>query len=233
MNRRQPRCTVCGPHAGGVFCVLAGAHLERLDQTKTVQHYEKGQVLFYEGHNPFGIHCIYSGRIKLYKHGPRGETQVIRLLGKGEVMGFRALVAREPYAASAEAIEPATSCFISRETLFDIIRESPALAMELMTKLAKELRISEEQAVKLSHESVPRRLAGLLMWLLEAESPANRRNKRIALPLQRTEMAQMIATTPETLSRVLHDFERDGYIELTRSSIVLKDAPKIEKLTNK
>lgn len=233
MNRHQPRCTVCGPHAGGVFCTLAGGHLERLDRNKSVQNYERGQVLFYEGHAPFGVHCVYSGRIKLYKQGRRGDSQVIRILGKGEVIGFRALVSGEPYAASAEAIEPAVTCFISRETLFDVIRESPELAMALMAKLARELRVSEEQAIELSQEAVPRRTAGLLMWLLEAETPANRSKNLIALPLQRNEMAQMIGTTPETLSRVLHDFERRGLIELTRSRITLKNPAGLDRLAGR
>src|SRR4030065_1515082 len=135
MVKRQPRCPICGVRAGSVFCKLAGPQLTKLDKEKTVHEYQRGQVIFYEGNTPLGIYCIYSGRVKLYKTGRRGKQQVIRVLGPGDTMAYRALLSNEPCSSTAMAIEPTTICVISKQTLFNLLKQSQELAIQFLMKL--------------------------------------------------------------------------------------------------
>lgn len=214
-----PRCSTCGARDQGLFCSLTGSHLLKLDRQKIAHEYQRGQVIFYEGNPPLAVYCVYSGVIKLYKSGKNGKKVLIRLLGPGEIVGYRALVANELYAATAEAVVDTTICTISKETIELILKNDSEITMRLMAKLAAELRISEEQMVTRTQDPVRQRTARFLLWLLENHDPPSKKANKITLPLLREEMAQMIGTTPETLSRVLREFSDRGLIALDRKDI--------------
>ncbi len=143
----SPHCTACAARSRGLFSSLTGAQLLKLDRTKTAHEYSRGQVIFYEGNPPLAVYCISSGVVKLYKTGKRDKKVVIRLLGAGETLGFRAVIANEPYAATAEAAEKTTVCAIPREIFDEVIRNDTDTAFRLISKLAAELRISEDEFV--------------------------------------------------------------------------------------
>jgi CRP/FNR family transcriptional regulator len=220
--KRQPFCAACGHTARGLFCSLAGEHLEHIDRHKTVRHYRRGQPVFHEGDPPDTLYCIYSGLVRLYKIGQRDEEIVIRLLRAGDVMGYRPMLANEPIAASARAIEDTTICLITRSAIFAVLRDSPDLALTLMGKLAVELRVSEDEMVARVSRTAAQRVARFLLWLMSGFPQANDPHN-IDLPLRREDMAHIIGTTPETLSRVLHDFARRGILHLDRRSIRVRD----------
>jgi len=230
MPNNELHCAICGQRSSGVFCGLAEEHVELLDHEKVVYTYDRGQALFYEGHSATTIYSIYAGRIRLFKIGRKDEETTIRLLGPGDVVGYRAMLAGEPYAATAEAIETATVCAISRDTLFKLLKQSPELAMEMLARLSRELRTSEDQMIALLQESVRQRTARLLLWLADQGNAGER--GAIDLPLQRKELAQMVGTTPETLSRTLRHFSDRGLIEVSRDKILIRNAVPLKRLAH-
>ena len=214
-----PRCGKCRPRAGGLFGGLSGPLTIKLDLEKTAHEYDRGQVIFYEGTPPLAIYCIHSGIVKLYKSGKSGTHIMIRILGPGEVMGYRALLAGESYAATAEAVDTTTVCTITRDTIDELLKSDPKLILRLLSKLATELRISEDQMVTRLQEPVRQRTARFLLWLRESLRDGLRRTNTIGVPLLREEMAQMIGTTPETFSRTLRGLSREKVIEYDRKSL--------------
>ncbi len=223
MKKLSPKCTVCGSHPGSIFCNLAGSHLKRLEQEKIVREFQKGEVIFYEGNQPYELYWICSGSVKLYKLGPKGEPLVLRLLGPGDIFGYRALLAEEPYAATAKALENTDICSISKETLLDLLHHSPELTLQLLKKLAKELRTSEEHMLEIAQETVRERTARLLVFLLQGSKENLKSDVPLKVPLLRKEMAEMIGTTPESLSRTLHYLAERGILKLTRSEIYVRN----------
>jgi CRP-like cAMP-binding protein len=176
-------------------------------------------MVLQEGDHPTAVHCVYSGTLILFRVGRQDEEVVLRLVQPGDVIGYRALVAGEPLAASARAAEDATTCAITKGALLHLIRTSPELTMQLMAKLATELRVSEDLMVSRVLETVAQRVARFLVWMqsgLSMEVPAS---QAIRIPIRRNEMADVIGTTPETLSRILHDFDRRGIVVLERQII--------------
>lgn len=216
-----PRCSTCGARDQGLFCSLTGSHLLKLDRQKIAHEYERGQIIFYEGNPPLAVYCVCSGVVKLYKTGKNDKRVLIRLLGPGEIIGYRALVANEPYAATAEAVEETTICTISKEALESFLKDDFEITMRLMAKLASELRISEDQMVTRTQDPVRQRTARFLLWLLDNLQPQSRKANKISVPLLREEMAQMIGTTPETLSRILREFANQGILALDRKNIAV------------
>ena len=225
-----PHCTACAARTRGLFSSLAGAQLLKLDRTKVAHEYSRGQIIFYEGNPPLAVYCVSSGVVKLYKAG-RGEKKVvIRLLGPGETLGFRAVIAGEPYAATAEAVEKTTVCAIPQEVFDDVIRNDADTAFRLIAKLAAELRISEDEFVSRVQLSVAQRVARFLLWSLETLQKPSKTSNRITLPLLREEIAQMVGTTPETLSRVFRDLSDRKILKLDRKAIVVANPRALRRL---
>ncbi len=148
-------------------------------------------------------------------------------------MGYRALFANEPYAATAEAVETTTTCGIPKTTLFALLEKSPQLSFQILKKLSKELRTSEEKMLSLVQESVKQRTARLLLSFWEKSGGNLRIEAQIRVPLLRKEMSQIIGTTPETFSRTLHHFAQRGIVRLTRSEIFLTNLEALQMLAPK
>jgi len=225
-------CGLCGNAADNLFCGLTRELQNQIEQSSSIQTFRRGQTLFQQGSPASAVHCIRSGRIKLYKTTRRGDRQVLRLLGAGDIVGFRALLAEEPYAASAEVLIDTTACLIPRQLLSDLLRQSPEFGLSVMAKLAVELRISEDQLLAMVQHTVKERAASLLLSLIEPP-PEGKGNGEFKLTrLRRGELAQIIGTTPESLSRTLRHFADRDLIRMDRVDIVITNRPALEQLAN-
>jgi len=230
MDKQEIYCALCDLRSSGLFGALEEELLDQVDKAKTVHSYQARQVIFHEGTPPLAIYCIRTGRVKIFRSTNRGEEQVIRILGPGDTFGHRPLLANEPYAASAEAIEETEICVLPKQVLLALLAQSPKLAFELLKRLSKELRVSEDLLLELSQRTVKQRSAGLLLMFLEHCGERVEEGVRLAIPIQRKEMAQMVGTTPETFSRTLHDLAEAGVIILSRSEIVVRSETSLRKI---
>ncbi|MFH1144900.1 MAG: Crp/Fnr family transcriptional regulator [Candidatus Eisenbacteria bacterium] len=226
--RKVRSCAACGRKGSGRFCELAEERKSLFRSPRTIVRYAPGQAIFQQGQPPFAIYCLVSGAAKVYKSAEGGRRVLIRVLGPGEMLGYRAVLADEPYAATAEAIKPTTACVITRENLFELLRCSPDLGRRLLAKVARELRISEEQLLTFATDPARRRLARLLLLLLKSADVPLRTGSLVPRDYLRTEMAQMIGTAPETLSRALRLLARQGILRVTRAEIRVADPGRLK-----
>jgi len=185
--------------------------------------FRRGQLVFYAGALAHALYIVRSGRVKVFRTSRNGDEQVLRLLGPGEILGYRALLANEPYYASAEAVEDSVLCIIAAAALRGLLSEVPELALDLLAKMARELRISEDLMMDLIHRPVRQRAARLLLLLLEDNRGAADPAQIPTHQLRRQDMARMIGTTPETFSRVLRRFAQEGIVALARDRIRIRD----------
>lgn len=226
-NRVPPDsgCGACdGTDRGSHRCLLSrwDPGLHPLDTaTRT---YNSRQLVFQEGHPPNAVYCLQEGTIKLWKLGASGEELIIRILGPGSLLGYRAVLVGEPYAASAESIGTSSVCCIAAENFMNALRTSTQASLSLLILLAKELKVSEDQMLSIAHQSVRQRVVRALCAFLNAAGPDAEKGGPIPIPLMRSEMAQMIGTTPETLSRTLRQLADESVIRLTRTSLCVEDA---------
>lgn len=225
-------CKKCFKRSGNVFSCLSKTSVELLNQNKTTHIYQRGQIIFYEGNPAFAMYCILSGSIKLYKTKMNGDIQVVRLLGPGEVFGYRPIFSEEPYAVTAEAVERSELCIIPKNVLILLLKKEPELSFKFLAKLAKELRISEEKILALTENSVLKRTVELLLQFAGLLGEKTKTTIKINSPISRYEMAQIINTTPESLSRTLHLLAKKGIIELNKNEITILNITELTKLTN-
>jgi CRP-like cAMP-binding protein len=221
---------VCSHRVRSLYRNLDESTLAQLDQEKAVQVFEQGQGLFYEGGPSSAMYCVHSGYIKLYKTGPGGEELVIAFLGPGDSLGLSSMLAGEPHETAAVAATRALVCTIPRELIESVVRKRPEVALDMLAFLARSLRVSHEQIMDIAQRRVTQRVAHMLLTLHESTANGGNGNGAAGLRFKRVDMAHMVGTTPETLSRVLHKLQKRGLLEVTRAEIQVSDIEGLKAL---
>ncbi len=172
------------------------------------RRYRRGEAIFAEGEPGAGFHVVVSGRVKVFKVSPEGKEQILHVWGAGEPFGEVAALEGRPYPAHAEALDDCRTAFVPRAGLLELIRRSPEFALELLAELAGRLRRFAQMVESLSLREVPGRLASYLLLLDDRQGGVG----RIELDLAKGQLANLLGTMPETLSRILARLVRDGFI---------------------
>lgn len=232
MTKKPAHCVLCATRSQSVFCELTEGHLSILDQAKTSNTYQPHQVIFYEGNQPFGLYCLTAGKVKIYKSDAEGHQDIVRLAGPGDILGYRCLLAGEPYTATAETIEPAEVCFVDKATFMQILESHPPTAFRVMNKLARDIRSAEEQVTRVVHRSVRERMAEFLLVLRKKYGEETDEGIRINLSLTRAEWADLVGTTQESIIRLISELRHEGVISATGREIVLHDIPRLIAYAN-
>jgi CRP/FNR family transcriptional regulator len=196
--------------------------MSRIERLSTVQTFQAGQELFCEGGPPLAVHCLHAGRVKLSMAGEGGEELVLEFCEPGRLLGLRAVMAGEPFEATAVAAERCSVCTIPREALEEVLEHSPAATRAAARILARELRNAHRRLMEVLQHSVPQRVAHLLVMMKEKSAAEPR--------MRRADLAHMVGTTPETLSRVLHALKARGAVAVTRTEIRVRDASLLRRI---
>ncbi len=227
----MPACEICRVKNNSLFIGLDDKEFEELSFNKGFNFYKKGQIIFHEGSRPIGLYCINSGKIKVYKLGDEGKEQIVRLAKEGDILGYRALIEGDVYAASSEALEDAYICFIPKSTFFEFVQSNRNLSLKVMQLLSHDLKNSEERMTKLAQKPVRERVAEALLILkhtygLEADEST------LNISLTRDDLANIVGTASASLIRLLSEFNKDNIIELQGKKIKIINMQKLTHLAN-
>lgn len=225
-------CKTCSTRGKSVFCDLSSDHLQEIDSAKTTNHYRPHQVIFYEGNQPYGLYCVSGGKVKIYKMDADGHQQIVRLAGPGDIMGYRCLLAGQPYTSSAETLEEATICFMDKKTFFHVLETHPATAFHAMTLLATDLGRAERQIANMVHKNIRERLAELFLVFKNRYGEKAKNGIKLNISLTREEIAELVGTTQESVIRLISEFRQDNLITVSGREITLLDLPRLTEMAN-
>ena len=158
-----------------------------------------------------------------FKTGSEGRDLIVRLARSGDAIGYRALISREPYYASAVALEDAQICFVPAEEFFRYIGDNPSFTMELIQTLSRDLRLAEERILRLAQKTVRERLADALTLLLDTFGADPADPHMVNVHLSREDFASLVGTATETVIRLISDFRTEGLIETPGKRIRILD----------
>ncbi|MBZ5567372.1 MAG: Crp/Fnr family transcriptional regulator [Acidobacteriia bacterium] len=219
-------CDHCGARSAGFFCQLPAATLKRLEAISFVTSYPHGAVLFVEGQAPRGVYMICRGQAKLSVVSPDGRTLILKIAGPGEVLGLSACVMDKAYEATVETLSPCQVNFIRREDFLRFVREDSEACLLAAIQISKQYNNAcrELRWVGLSR-SADWRLASLLLGWGEDHSEGNVTNESpsFKMTLTHEEIAQMIGTTRETVTRAMARFKKQKLIEVRGATLVLRN----------
>lgn len=223
-------CLICKLRHSGFFCDLPKASLEDLEKIKYASAYPQGAILFVEGQGPRGVYIICSGRVKLSTTSRDGKTLILRIAEGGEVLGLHAAVSGKPYELTAETLQPSQLDFIRREDFLKFLEHHGDACLHAAQHLSENCQNAYEmiRSLGLSH-SVSEKLARLLLeWA--ADGDATKDGIRIKVSLTHEEIAQLIGTSRETVTRVLGEFREKQLAQLRGSTLLIRDRAGLEKL---
>lgn len=225
-------CHTCEGRKHGVFCSLSHEGINELSSDKISNNYKVDQNLFVEGNPPFGLYCLHSGKIKITKTSRSGKETIVRLVKSGEILGHRSLFSDSPYSATATALEDAVVCFVSKATIFKLVKNDPTLAFEIMSSISRQMGAAEERIASLSNKSQKERFAEMLLLLKEAYGEKTSEGVRLNIRLTREEMASMIGAASENVIRLITEFKKENLISEIDKNIYILDVEAVEKKAN-
>lgn len=186
---------------------------------------DKHHDLFRQGDTGNGFFFLISGLVALTLMDPRGNSVFIRLVGGGETLGYRSFLAGDDHSVTATTLTPARYCHIERRLAERLFVDEAGSRHLFVCRLAKGLREANEERLRAYSMTVRERLVHFLLSLAE-------RNRGVAtddgaltitLPMSRGDLAHLIGTVPETLSRNLHKLRDDGIIDCRRKEVTFPD----------
>lgn len=224
-------CRFCNNYPGEVFSSASPAHIAEIASVKQCMIYKKGQDIFQEGANPYGIYRINTGKVKLSHSGDEGRDQIIRLVKPGDLIGYKALISNEPYTATATVLEDSAVCFIPRDVFLQILQKDTALSLKMMQILTSELRRAEVKITHLAQKPVRERLAETLLTLKETYGVEDD-GQTINVTLSREEIANLVGTATESAIRLLSEFRKEKVIDLPGKKIRILQLHKLIHMAN-
>jgi len=182
-----------------LFQGLAADYNQQIASIVVNKHYQRGQTIFSEGDDGNGFYVVASGRVKVFKLSHEGKEQILHILGTGEPFGEVPVFAGEHFPAHAEAMEETRVFFFPRSAFVELIKKNPSLALNMLAMLSRRLRRFSALIEDLSLKEVPGRLSAYLLYLSES----NNRSHNLILDISKAQLASLLGTIPETLSRIL------------------------------
>ena len=191
------------------------------------QVYKRGQAIFTEGDDATGFYVGISGRVKIFKLSFEGKEQILHIFGPGEPFGEVPVFTGQHFPANAEAMEDGRIFFFPRESFIELIKKNPSIALNMLAVLSLRLRRFTHLIDDLSLKEVPGRLSAYLLYLSEQEKGMS----DLELTITKSQLASLLGTIPETLSRIFGKMSKQGLIELDGPRIKILDRQGLEDLT--
>lgn len=190
--------------------------------------YQQGDNIFIEGDPAEGFFLILSGQVKVYKVSLDGKEQVLHFVGPDEIFAEVPVFSGGAYPAIADALRETRILFFPRRAILRLLAGDPNLAMNLLADLSQRLRQLTMLVESLSLKKSPARLAAYLLHL----STELRQADEVELDVAKGQLATLLGTTPETLSRTLKKLTESGIIEVQGRTIRLLDKEELERVAS-
>ena len=199
---------------------IRGASIQTLNSL-----HGRGAILFAEGEPGRGVYILRTGRATVSISSSEGRVVMLRLAQPGNVLGLNAVLGNKSYDTTVKVIEPCRTDFVSRIELLELMQQSQAGAQAILKILSREItELTERAKLLLLPQTVSGRLARLLLeWSKENGS-------RLDKVFTHEEIAQMICTSRETVTRLLATLTRQQVIRVTSDSILISDRSALEKI---
>ncbi len=189
------------------------------------KRYPKGAAIFFEGEPGIGFYMVASGKVKIFKTSFDGKEQILHIFGPGEPFGEVPVFHGNPFPANAETLAESEVLFFPRAEFVGLITANPSLALNMLAVLAMRLRRFATQIENLTLKEVPGRLASYLRYLMEEQQ----RQDKVVLDIPKGQLASLLGTSSETLSRIFSKMTEEGLIRVEGKTIFIVDGERLKE----
>lgn len=180
-----------------------------LDMTIEKQ-FVRGETIFFEGDEAEGFYIVTGGQVKVFKMNPLGKEHILHIFGAGEPIGEVPVFHNQPFPASAEALVKSRLIYFPRKDFVNLIEKHPSVSLNMLALLSMRLRQFASQIENLSLKEVPARLANYLIYVSEEQDNTD----TVQLSVSKGQLASLLGTIPETLSRIFAKMSDEGLIRV-------------------
>jgi CRP/FNR family transcriptional regulator len=185
-------------------------------------------MLFLEGQLGRGTFVLCTGKAKLFTTSREGRTIITNIAEHGEVLGLSATISNHPYEVTAEMIEPGQANFIASDALLRFLHDYGEVAIRVARQLSRNYHSAHEEIRTLGLTTSPGQRFAKVLLSWSAERGDSDHSLHLHLVLTHEEIAEMIGTTRETVSRLFADFKKRELIQWKGSSLVILNKSALE-----
>jgi CRP-like cAMP-binding protein len=212
-----------------LFGGLPEEQIEDIEKISVNKYFNKGEIIFYDGDEGVGFYLVVEGSVNVYKLSAEGKEQILHIVKEGETIGAVPVFSGKSFPANARAISKSHLLFFHRERFIHLITNKPALTMNILALLSMRLREFTIQVENLSLKEIPSRLAAYLLYLSQEQGGKD----LIKLNIAKAQLANLLGTGPESLSRALGNMKRRKLVQEEGTGIRLLNRSSLEELEAK
>lgn len=231
-------CNSCNNH--GHYCIdnipifheLTTEEKKDIMDSSSHKKYRKGDIIFTPGDSFDNLFVVNSGMVKISKISILGKEQILRILEPGDFMGELSLFSKTILNNTAEALQPTEICIIRGTRIKELLLQKPEISLKFLQRYTERIEESEELIEQIGLRDVEQRIANYLLLEIEKNEIENKNNEyEITLPVSKGDLASLIGTSQETLSRKLSFFQDNGWIKLKgQRNITVTDIVSLENI---
>lgn len=214
-----------------VFAGLPDDLLRLIGSHTIERQISKGETIFHEGDPGEGFHYVIEGQVKIIKTSEDGREHIIKVMQAGDLFAEVLLFNALPYPATATAVDAVRVGVIRNADLERLVLGNNQLALQLIKALSQRLLYAQQKIKNLALDDVLSRTAEVLLRLA-ADQVGRERVPEIRLDFSRQDLASLVGTTRETVTRTLSALKKDGIIDFEGSIIRLQDVQYLQSLVS-
>lgn len=211
------------------FSLLTEKELKLIDKITSEKEYKKGEYIFLEGDTGDKFYIIKEGQVKLTKMIKNGDEQILNIFSSHDIIAEIVAFDKGNYPASAITMTDSKIIIFDQSELESLILKHPSIGVKLLREMSSRLRHAQKNVRDLALKDSSERVAGLLIFLAEKYGQQKKDKIILDISLTQQELASMIGSSRETVSRVLGQFESESLIKTSRKKIIIYKLDKIKK----
>jgi CRP/FNR family transcriptional regulator len=225
-------CLTCPVREEHLFCNLSPPAVQKLNEIKSTAIYPKSTMLFIEGQLPRGVFVLCAGKAKLSTSSSDGKTVILKISEPGDVLGLNAAISNRPYEVTAEMLESGQANFIARDALLQFLREHGEVALRVAEQLSRNYYSAYEEVRTLGLTNSPSEKFAKLLLAWSAKPGRSADPLHMKVTFTHEEIAEMIGTTRETVSRLFSEFKKNQLLQVKGSTVIICDKPALERMVH-
>jgi CRP-like cAMP-binding protein len=209
---------------------LSSEQKEFMKNNCSLREYKKNELIYCENEIPRYLMCLLKGKVKIFKDGVGGRSQIIRMIKPVEYFGYRAYFANENYVTAATTMEASLLCLIPMDTMVALVTQNPDLALFFIKQLSIDLGIADERTVNLTQKHIRGRLAESLLFLKDGYG-LEEDESTLSIYLSREDLANLSNMTTSNAIRTLSNFANEKLITIDGRKIKIIDEEQLKKIS--
>lgn len=214
----------CGLQACVADVPFRHADAAMLERSTLVRDFERGEKIFSEGDPAAGLYCIRGGVALLSSKDALRAERAVRMVGPGDLVGYRSLFAEEPHVATAEALTACHICFFPKTTILRLTDTYPQFSRLLFRKLARDQGSKKGFFIREQHLPIRLRFVHFLRMITSRYGVVGDSGSvSVKLPIMRRQIASLLSARPESVARAITELEREGLATFDGRNVTIPD----------